>query len=159
MKFQPSREMKINVLPEQEDQLCSKETIKEVFARDEKGECIAYDILDGDIMVGFAMFCEYEKGCFFLWNYAIDAAYQNRGMGKRALRELVGYMTAAFGAKEFTTTYVWGNEHAKRLYESVGFVETDVVEEEDYKEVNMILRVKPADSTAKAGADRFFRGR
>ena len=36
------------------------------------------------------------------------------------------YMIAHYSVREFTTTYVWGNEHAKRLYESAGFVETDV---------------------------------
>ena len=138
MRFQPSKEMKICVLPEQEDQLCTKETIKEIFAKDDKGECTAFDIFDGDTMVGFAMFCEYPKGCFFLWNYAIDAAYQNKGIGTKALRELLEYMASNFHVKQFTTTYVWGNEHAKRLYESVGFIETDVVVEENYKEVNMI---------------------
>ena len=138
MRFQPSKEMIISILPEQEDQLCTKETIKEVFAKDDKGECTAFDIFDGDTMVGFAMFCEYPEGCFFLWNYAIDAAYQNKGIGTKALRELLEYMVSNFHVKQFTTTYVWGNEHAKRLYESVGFIETDVVVEEDYKEVNMI---------------------
>ncbi len=138
MRFQPSKEMKICVLPEQEDQLCTKETIKEIFAKDDKGECIAFDIFDGGAMVGFAMFCEYPAGCFFLWNYAIDAAYQNKGIGTKALRELLEYMVSNFNVKQFTTTYVWGNEHAKRLYESVGFIETDVVVEENYKEVNMI---------------------
>lgn len=37
------------------------------------------------------------------------------------------------------TTYIWGNHAARRLYERVGFVETDVVEEEDIHEVNMVL--------------------
>ena len=140
MRFQPSREMKITILPEQEDQLCTKETIREIFAKDDKGECVAYDIFDGDAMVGFAMFCQYPAGCFFLWNYAIDAAYQNRGIGTRALRELLEFMTSRYPVKQFTTTYVWGNEPARKLYEAVGFIETDVVEEEDCKEVNMIWR-------------------
>ena len=141
MRFEPSREMKISVLPEQEDQLCTKETIREIFAKDEAGECLAFDIFEGDTMVGFAMFCEFPVGTFFLWNYAIDAAWQNRGIGKRALLKLMEYMIAHYPVREFTTTYVWGNEHAKRLYESVGFVETDVVEEADYKEVNMHWKV------------------
>ena len=140
MRFEPSKEMKVNVLPGQDDQLCTKDTIREIFARDEKGECLGFDIFEEDTMVGFAMFCEYPAGTFFLWNYAIDAAWQNRGIGKKALRELMECMIAHYPVKEFTTTYVWGNEHAKRLYESVGFVETDVVEEEDYKEVNMLWK-------------------
>ena len=138
MRFEPSKDMKIDLLPGQEEQLCTKETIREVFEKDEKGECIAFDIFDGDAMIGFAMFVRWED-CFFLWNYAIDAAYQNRGLGTEALRELLEYMTAHYGVSTFTTTYCWGNEHAKRLYEKLGFVETDVVEEEDFKEVNMKL--------------------
>ena len=137
MRFEPSRDMKITLLPEQKDQLCARETIREIFAKDDKGECMAFDIYDAEALVGFAMFCQYPEGTFFLWNYAIDAAYQNRGLGTRALRELLAYMAAHYAVKEFTTTYVWGNDIARRLYESVGFVETDVVEEEDYKEVNM----------------------
>ena len=103
MRFEASKEMKITLLPEQEDQLCTKETIKEVFAKDDKGECMAFDIYDGDDMVGFAMFCEYPEGSFFLWNYAIDARYQNQGIGTRALQELLAYMMSHYDVKEFTT--------------------------------------------------------
>ena len=142
MRFEPSRDMKITLLPEQKDQLCARETIREIFAKDDKGECMAFDIYDAEALVGFAMFCQYPEGTFFLWNYAIDAAYQHRGLGKQALRELLDYMVAHYAVKEFTTTYVGGNDIARRLYETVGFVETDVVEEDDYKEVNMIYRIE-----------------
>ncbi len=145
MRFRPSKEMKINVLPEQEDQLCTKETIREVFAKDDKGECIGFDILDGDELVGFAMFCEYPEGCFFLWNYAIDAKFQNQGIGTRALRELLAYMLSNYDVMQFTTTYIWGNEQARRLYETVGFSETDVVEDGEYREVNMIYPIRATD--------------
>lgn len=139
--FVPSREMKVELLPGQEEELCSKETIKEIFAKDEKGECTAFDIYEGDELVGFIMFCEYPEGSWFLWNYAIDARFQNRGIGTRALSAALEYMKAHYPVKEFTTTYCWGNDHAKHVYEKVGFTETDVVEEEDYKEVNMVLKV------------------
>ena len=36
-----------------------------------------------------------------------------------------------------TTTYIWGNEQAKHVYEKVGFVETSVVDEPNCHEVNM----------------------
>ena len=146
MRFQPSKEMKISVLPDQEDQLCTKDTIREVFEKDAAGECSGYDIYDGDILVGFAMFCEYPAGCFFLWNYAIDAKYQNKGIGTRALKELLEYIISHNDVKQFTTTYVWGNDIAKHLYEKAGFIETDVVEEDAYKEVNMIYPVHKTDA-------------
>ena len=139
MRFEPSKEMKIDLLPEQEDQLCSKETIIKIM---EKGDdkILSFDIFDGDDLVGFAMFNswpEESRDGFFLWNYAIDAKYQNKGLGTKALKELMDYMGSNHGAKTFTTTYIWGNEVAKHMYEKVGFVETSVVEEEDFKEVNM----------------------
>lgn len=40
--------------------------------------------------------------------------------------------------QKMTTTYTWGNSHAKYLYEKVGFKETDIVDEPDCHEVNMI---------------------
>ena len=40
-----------------------------------------------------------------------------------------------------TTTYIWGNDHARHLYERIGFTETDVVDEPDCHEVNMIYRI------------------
>ncbi|MBO4235570.1 MAG: GNAT family N-acetyltransferase [Firmicutes bacterium] len=139
MRFEPSMKMKIDILPEQEDQLCSKATIIKIM---EKGDdkVLSFDIYDGDDLVGFAMFNAWPEDTrdgFFLWNYAIDAKHQNRGLGTKALKELMDYMVANHGAKMFTTTYMWGNEVAKRMYEKVGFVETNVVEEEDFKEVNM----------------------
>ena len=139
MRFEPSKEMKIDLLPEQEDQLCSKETIIKIMERGDD-KILSFDIYDGDDLVGFAMFNnwpEESRDGFFLWNYAIDAKYQNKGLGTKALKELMDYMVSNHGAKTFTTTYTWGNEVAKHMYEKVGFVETSVVEEEDFKEVNM----------------------
>jgi hypothetical protein len=37
-----------------------------------------------------------------------------------------------------TTTYKLGNEPARKLYEKVGFIQMDIVDEEDCQEVNMI---------------------
>ena len=146
MRFIPSKEMKIELLPGQDEELCSKETIKEIFEKDEKGECTAFDVYEGDDLVGFAMFCEYPEGSWFLWNYAIDARFQNRGLGTQALREVLDHMKSLYRVKEFTTTYCWGNAHAKHIYEKAGFIETDVVEEDDYKEVNMVLKIDAEDT-------------
>ena len=64
MKLVPSKEMKIDLLPEQEDYLCTKETIKEIFAKDEENICLAFDVYMEDRLVGFAMFCEQTEGIF-----------------------------------------------------------------------------------------------
>ena len=39
-----------------------------------------------------------------------------------------------------TTTYLFGNLHAKHVYEKIGFIETDFVDEEGIHEVNMIYK-------------------
>ena len=70
-------------------------------------------------------------------DYAIDIKYQNKGYGTEALIELGNLLKTEYGVKRMTTTYIWGNEHAKHVYEKVGFIETDVVNEPDCHEVNM----------------------
>lgn len=133
ISFKRSKEIKVELEDAQWEQLCSKETIKEAC---QKNGVMAFDIFDGKTLIGFAMFVKW-KCTHFLWNYAIDKQYQNKGYGTAALRALLPYMKDNHKAKVVTTTYIWGNEVAKHVYEKVGFVETDIVVDGDYKEVNM----------------------
>ena len=50
---------------------------------------IAFDIYDDEKLIGFAMLREYEKESYFLWNYAIDYRYQNKGYGTKAHIEAI----------------------------------------------------------------------
>jgi len=102
---------------------------------------MAFDILDGDELIGFVLVDRFEERKYFLWEYAIDRSFQNRHKGTKALIAFIDYLKTRHEAKEITTTYIWGNEHAKHVYEKVGFVETDVVDEPDCHEVNMAYRV------------------
>lgn len=135
MRFQPSRAMKISVLPEQEKQLSSKEKIEAACIKE---NVLAFDIYLDDLLIGFTMVRKFGEGAYFLWNYAIDSQYQNHNYGTTALVEFIGFMKDAYQMSEMTTTYICGNEHAKHIYEKVGFKETDVVDEDDCHEVNMI---------------------
>lgn len=135
MLFQRSNSIKITVSSEQEKQLSSKEKI---MANCKEQNVIAFDIYTGETLVGFAMLRQYDIGCYFLWNFAIDYHFQNQHYGTRALEELLAIMKADHGMHTMTTTYKWGNEHAKHIYEKAGFTETDIVDEEDCHEVNMI---------------------
>ena len=137
MEFIASGEPKISVTEEQEAFVCSKETILKILEQN-PDTVLAFDIVHEGVTVGFALLHQFEKGSWFLWDYAIDRAYQNRGLGARALRELIAYMKENHGMLVMTTTYIMGNEPAKRLYERAGFVTTDVVDEDDCHEVNMI---------------------
>lgn len=82
----------------------------------------------------------YDKGVF-LWNYAIDSNKQKQGLGKRALIHIIDEYKKR-NCTFMTTTYLWGNENAKKCYESIGFKESDIVDEDGIHEVNMKLEFK-----------------
>ena len=135
MLFKPSKSMKVTVLPEQEKQLSSKENIASACLKE---NVLAYDIYSQDLLIGFVMVRRFDEGSYFLWNYAIDPKYQNQNYGTEALRAFIRFMKDTHNMVEMTTTYIYGNEHAKHIYEKIGFVETDIVDEVDCHEVNMV---------------------
>ena len=144
MRFVKSDGIKVGVFPEQAEFVGTPDMISTVLGRE---EVIGFDIFDGDLLVGFAMLRKYKDeetgdSCWFLWEYVIDSSLQGKGYGKKALGELFGLMQREYGARVFTTTYIWGNAVAKGFYEGFGFVETDVVDEPDCHEVNMIYRIE-----------------
>ena len=80
--------------------------------------------------VGFIMLGYYEsRKQYTLWKFLIDKEHQGKGYGKEALKQGITYLTEQFGAKEIYTGVSLGNEAAKGLYKSVGFVETGLVED------------------------------
>ena len=103
-----------------------------------KDTVMAFDIMEENNLIGFVLVHRFEDRKYFLWEYAIDIRFQNQHKGTRALTEFIDYMKTRYDAREITTTYIWGNDHAKHVYEKVGFIETDVVDEPDCHEVNMV---------------------
>ena len=141
MKFIESKEMKVNLTLAQSKMLSTKEDIK-IIIKDNPDTVKAFDIYDNEELIGFVLVYEFEEKKYFLWEYAIDVKYQNKGKGTQALIEFIDYMKENFGALEMTTTYVYGNDVAKHVYEKVGFIETSVVDEPDCHEVNMVYYIK-----------------
>ena len=141
MKFIESKEMKINLTLAQSKMLSTKEDIK-IIIKDNPDTVRAFDIYDNEELIGFVLVYEFEEKKYFLWEYAIDVKYQNMGKGTQALIEFIDYMKEYFGALEMTTTYVYGNDVAKHVYEKTGFIETSVVDEPDCHEVNMVYYIK-----------------
>lgn len=139
IKFIKTNEMKIKVLKEQEKNLSSKEKI---IKHINDNNIVAFDIYNNKEIIGFAMLKEFDDNSYFLWNYAIDYKYQNKGLGTKSLKELINFMIKEYKMKIMTTTYTYGNNHAKHIYEKVGFIETDIVCENNCHEVNMIYKVK-----------------
>ena len=140
MTFTRSTEMKISLTPEQAEMLSTKEDIKKIIT-DNPDTVMAFDIYDGNDLIGFVLVHRFEKQKYFLWEYAIDINHQNKHKGTKALSEFISFLQAHHNAKEITTTYIYGNNQAKHVYEKVGFVETDVVDEPDCHEVNMAYTV------------------
>ena len=88
-----------------------------------------FAIYDNDIIVGFIMMGYYEvKGYYTLWEFMIDHKYQNKGYGRQALKLGLEYVRDKFGQVDIYTGVTPGNTVAKKLYESVGFESTGLVE-------------------------------
>ena len=138
MKFIPTTKFQLTLSEADRKQLSLSERIEQALT---DPDILSYDIWDGDARVGFAMLCPFEGNGFFLWNFAIDSAYQNQHYGQRALRELLALLKQEHHAKVVTTTYTVGNDHAKYVYEKVGYWETDVVDENGIHEVNMVVEL------------------
>ena len=138
MKFIPKTKFQLTLSEADQKQLSSMSRIEQALT---DPDILSYDIWDGDARVGFAMLCPFEGNGFFLWNFAIDSAYQNQHYGQRALRELLALLKQEHHAKVVTTTYTFGNNHAKYVYEKVGFWETDVVDGNGIHEVNMAVEL------------------
>ncbi len=135
MQFVESKSIKVSLLPEQEKQLSSAECIEKAFINP---DVLSFDIYHDDMLIGFVMVRKFDDKSYFLWNYAIDYKYQNQRLGTKAFVDFITFMSDRYDMSILTTTYLWGNEYAKRLYEKVGFVETDIVNEDGCHEVNMI---------------------
>jgi diamine N-acetyltransferase len=80
-------------------------------------------------IVGFIMMGYYEaKQYYTLWKLLIDRDYQHRGYGKAALQQGLLFLKDRFHVQEIYTGVIPGNPAAKSLYESLGFRETGVFE-------------------------------
>ncbi len=128
--------MKISLSEEDLAQLSSPEKIQRAI--DEK-RAFAFDIFKDQDMIGFALLRQFSSDGFFLWDFAIDAAWQGKGYGETALRELITLLKKEYHAQVLTLTYNYGNLRAKKLYEKIGFRETNVVRQNEIHEVDMEL--------------------
>lgn len=88
-----------------------------------------FAIYTDEILVGFIMMGYYkEKKQYTLWKLLIDRKHQNKGYGKDAAQKGITYLTDTFGAKEIYVGVSSENDRAKRLYTSIGFKATGLIE-------------------------------
>lgn len=98
-------------------------------------------IYSDGIAVGFAMFAfepDYEDpgDRYWLWRFMIDEQYQNRGLGREALKHIITYFNDN-GATNIKLSTKKSNTGAILLYESFGFAPTgNMVGEEIEYELN-----------------------
>jgi diamine N-acetyltransferase len=84
-------------------------------------------IYSGEEPAGFAMvWRDPPEGVFYVWRFMVDARYQGKGVGRRALELLIDEAKAD-GAAEVTLSVVPGAHSALGFYESFGFEPTGVV--------------------------------
>ncbi|MCL2362494.1 MAG: GNAT family N-acetyltransferase [Defluviitaleaceae bacterium] len=122
---------------EQEKQISSPERIQKALQLD---DCLGFYLYEKESTnIGFALLRKFDEKQFFLWNFLIDCRYQGCGKGKEFLGMLIDMLRKDYCAEVIATTYLYGNEVAKRLYESFSFVQVDIVDENGVHEVNMEL--------------------
>ena len=99
----------------------------------------AFLICADDLPVGMGLYYdEPELQSYDLSQMFIDARYQSRGYGKAAVRAILDELKADGRYDKVTLCYIEGNETARKLYESFGFVEID----RDGDEIVMQLPLK-----------------
>ena len=94
----------------------------------------AFLICADDLPVGMGLYYDEPE----LSQMFIDARYQSRGYGKAAVRAILDELKADGQYDKVTLCYIEGNETARKLYESFGFVEID----RDGDEIVMQLPLK-----------------
>jgi diamine N-acetyltransferase len=82
----------------------------------------------GEEPAGFVMvFRDRDERVFYIWRFMVDARYQGRGIGRRAL-ELLLDEAKADGVTEVKLSVVPGDRGAMGFYERFGFRPTGVEE-------------------------------
>ena len=93
-----------------------------------------------DEPVGFVMLnLDHEKPEYYLWRYMIDKNHQGKGYGKRALDEVVKFLSQFTKADVLFSSVVPGEHSPMGFYLNYGFDETEEWEEGE-KVIKLDLR-------------------
>jgi len=84
------------------------------------------------VLVGFAMWArDPDDGSHWIGGFLVDRRHQGRGHGRAAMQAILETLRRERGATAFALSYLPNNVVAKRLYASLGFVETGETEDEE----------------------------
>ena len=105
--------------------------------RDERSR--AFLIYDDETPVGMGMYRDCpEMEAYDLDQIFIDARYQGRGYGKAAAKLILDTLKLDGRYRKIVLCYIEGNDAARKLYESFGFVEIDRDEDEIIMELELV---------------------
>lgn len=91
----------------------------------------AFVICDDETPVGMGLYYDYpEWNAYDFSQFFIDERYQGKGYGKAAAKAVLEAMKQDGKYDKTVLCYIEGNEAARKLYESIGFVEIDRDEDE-----------------------------
>jgi diamine N-acetyltransferase len=82
-------------------------------------------LYEDEVPVGFAMWgYDAEDDSYWIGGLVVDAKHQGKGQGRTAMEALLGHLARQPGYREAALSYEPENTVARRLYASLGFVET-----------------------------------
>jgi diamine N-acetyltransferase len=84
--------------------------------------------------VGFVMLAQdLDKGKYFLWRFMIDAEYQKKGYGRKALQLIIERVRSMPFADELRLTYHKAEGCPQPFYEKLGFRDTGQMLGDEYE--------------------------
>jgi ribosomal protein S18 acetylase RimI-like enzyme len=97
-------------------------------------DLFSFGVYDGDTPVGFLMYglnFDHPKQQAFIQRLMVDEKYQRKGFGRFGMEKILEIFRADERIREVGISYEPHNEGARRLYASLGFVETgEMIEDE-----------------------------
>ena len=97
--------------------------------------------------IGFAMWgYDAEDDSFWIGGLVIDAEHQGKGLGRTAMKVLLDHLGRQPGYREAALSYEPENTVARRLYASLGFVETGERADDE-----LVARLPAEDNTTQGG--------
>lgn len=99
----------------------------------------AFVVYDDETPVGMGLYYDCpERNAYDFSQFFIDERYQGKGYGKAAAKAVLEAMKQDGKYDKTVLCYNEGDETARRLYESIGFVEIDRDEDEIIMELELV---------------------
>ncbi len=88
-------------------------------------------VTQGEDVVGYVQWGVDDDGSHWIGGLVVDAVHQGKGVGRRIVELLIERFAELAGAAGLALSYDAANAPARRLYASLGFVETGEREDDE----------------------------